>query len=88
MIFSSKCVVQMYTLKLQQIFAFQQRHAPVLKCISLLQVNVFKKPITDPGKNSKKGRLTLELQNGKFVTIQEGKGDTQKVGLFAYNYGR
>ena len=62
----------------------------MLKCghVSLLQVNVFKKPITDPGKNSKKGRLTLELQNGKFVTIQEGKGDTQKVRLFEYLFGR
>ncbi|XP_078596651.1 nicotinamide phosphoribosyltransferase-like [Branchiostoma floridae x Branchiostoma japonicum] len=41
-------------------------------------VDVFKQPITDPGKKSKKGRLTLELQNGKFVTVQEGQGDPEK----------
>ena len=45
----------------------------------LFQVQVFKKPITDPGKNSKKGRLTLELQDGEYVTVQEGKGDPKKV---------
>ncbi|KAI0233872.1 Nicotinamide phosphoribosyltransferase [Lamellibrachia satsuma] len=42
------------------------------------EVNVFKKPITDPGKNFKKGRLTLEVQNDNFVTVQEGKGDSKK----------
>ena len=45
----------------------------------MLQVNVFKQPITDLGKKSKKGRLTLENQGGKFVTIEEGKGDPKKV---------
>ena len=44
-----------------------------------MQVNVFKKPITDPGKNSKKGRLSLEIQNGKYVTVEEGQGDPKKV---------
>lgn len=28
---------------------------------------------------SKKGRLTLEYKNGKYKTIEEGKGDTSKV---------
>lgn len=45
------------------------------------QVNVFKDPITDKGKTSKKGRLTLELRDGKYVTVQEGKGDLSKVGV-------
>lgn len=40
-----------------------------------------KNPITDPGKKSKKGRLTLELQNGEFTTVQEGNGDPEKVSL-------
>lgn len=41
---------------------------------------MFKKPITDPGKNSKKGRLSLEFEDGKYVTKQEGTGDPKKVG--------
>ncbi|KAL3852341.1 hypothetical protein ACJMK2_015998 [Sinanodonta woodiana] len=42
------------------------------------EVNVFKQPITDPGKKSKKGRLTLELQDGEYVTMTEGTGDPKK----------
>ena len=42
-------------------------------------MNVFKEPITDQGKVSKKGRLTLELEDGQFVTKQEGTGDPEKV---------
>ena len=45
------------------------------------QVNVYKQPITDLGKKSKKGRLSLEVQNGKFVTLEEGKGDPKKVAV-------
>mmetsp|Transcript_62784 Transcript_62784/g.175494 ORF Transcript_62784/g.175494 Transcript_62784/m.175494 type:complete len:475 (-) Transcript_62784:258-1682(-) len=41
-------------------------------------VDVVKDPITDPGKKSKKGRLTLELQDGKWVTTVEGQGDASK----------
>ena len=43
------------------------------------QVNVFKEPITDMGKKSKKGRLTLEHENGEWVTKQEGTGNPDKV---------
>jgi nicotinamide phosphoribosyltransferase len=43
-------------------------------------VNVYKAPITDPGKKSKKGRLTLEkTKDGNFVTVEEGAGDVKKV---------
>ncbi|KAL5014718.1 hypothetical protein ScPMuIL_008988 [Solemya velum] len=42
------------------------------------EVNVFKEPITDMGKKSKKGRLTLECADGEWTTIQEGKGDPKK----------
>ena len=42
-------------------------------------VNVFKTPITDPEKVSKKGRMTLELEDGKYVTKLEGTGDPSKV---------
>lgn len=42
-------------------------------------MNVFKQPITDIGKKSKKGRLTLEYENGKYKTVEEGKGDPKKV---------
>lgn len=42
-------------------------------------VNIFKDPITDHGKISKKGRMTLELdENGQFVTRTEGTGDPEK----------
>ncbi|CAC5401054.1 NAMPT [Mytilus coruscus] len=40
--------------------------------------NVFKNPVDDPGKTSKKGRLTLKYENGKYKTIEEGKGDISK----------
>ncbi|XP_055958451.1 nicotinamide phosphoribosyltransferase isoform X1 [Patella vulgata] len=42
------------------------------------EVNVFKQPITDLGKKSKKGRLTLELRGNDYVTVVEGKGDPSK----------
>jgi len=37
-------------------------------------VDVVKDPITDPGKKSKAGRLTLELKDGTWSTVTEGKG--------------
>jgi nicotinamide phosphoribosyltransferase len=54
------------------------------KCSEITKVNgettlVFKDPITDKGKQSKKGRLTLEKgADGKLVTVTEGKGDPSK----------
>ncbi len=42
-------------------------------------VNVFKSPITDMGKKSKKGILSLELENGQHVTKEEGQGSPDKV---------
>jgi len=41
-------------------------------------VDVVKDPITDPGKKSKKGRLTLEENNGVWTTVVEGKGSPEK----------
>ena len=40
---------------------------------------MFKEPITDTGKKSKKGRLTLEHENGEWKTTQEGTGNPDKV---------
>jgi len=42
--------------------------------------DVFKDPITDPGKKSKKGRLTLEKGEGvnDYHTVTDGKGDPAK----------
>jgi nicotinamide phosphoribosyltransferase len=41
--------------------------------------DVVKDPITDPGKKSKMGRLTLErAEDGEFITVVEGKGDPEK----------
>jgi nicotinamide phosphoribosyltransferase len=53
------------------------------KCCSITvgdtETDVFKDPITDPGKKSKKGRLTLEKNaQGVIETITEGKGDKSK----------
>lgn len=51
---------------------------------------VYKDPITDPGKQSKKGRLTLEKkEDGSYVTRTEGKGDPDKDELvLVYENGR
>ena len=41
---------------------------------------MYKDPITDRGKMSKKGRMTLELDDsGQYVTRTEGTGDPHKV---------
>lgn len=46
------------------------------------QVNVFKDPVADPNKRSKKGRLSLHrTQSGDFVTLEEGKGDLEEYGV-------
>ena len=42
-------------------------------------VDVYKDPITDPGKKSKKGRLSLEKNGDEFTTVQGGHGDPDKV---------
>lgn len=39
-------------------------------------VNVFKSPVTDPGKKSKAGRLDLVKRNGEFITVPYGATDT------------
>ena len=39
--------------------------------------DVFKDPITDPGKKSKKGKLKLVRQEGTLVTLVEGQGSEQ-----------
>ena len=45
-----------------------------------MQVDVYKDPVDDHSKVSKKGRLTLELDdNGQYVTKTEGNGDPTKV---------
>lgn len=45
-------------------------------------MNVFKDPVADPNKRSKKGRLSLHrTQNGDFVTLEEGKGDLEEYGV-------
>ena len=45
-----------------------------------MQVNVYKDPVTDPGKMSRRGRMTLELDDsGQYVTRTEGSGDPHKV---------
>ncbi|XP_055882778.1 nicotinamide phosphoribosyltransferase-like [Biomphalaria glabrata] len=46
--------------------------------INGMEVNVFKDPITDRGKKSKRGKLTLELHNNEYKTFEEGSGDPSK----------
>lgn len=42
---------------------------------------MFKDPVADPNKRSKKGRLSLHrTQSGDFVTLEEGKGDLEEYG--------
>ena len=48
--------------------------------VTLPQVNVFKDPITDHGKKSKRGRLTLEKTRDGYDTVEEGHGDPRNVG--------
>lgn len=75
---------------LQQVNRDTQRMA--YKCsaafIDGFWVDVNKDPITDPGKASKKGRLTLYSENGEFRTgrINEGWED-KKVDVFKTYYG-
>ena len=43
---------------------------------------MYKDPVTDHGKISKKGRLTLEQDaEGHYLTTTEGRGDAAKVGI-------
>lgn len=43
---------------------------------------MFKDPVADPNKRSKKGRLSLHrTHNGDFVTLEEGKGDLEEYGV-------
>ncbi|CAD5112986.1 DgyrCDS2190 [Dimorphilus gyrociliatus] len=42
------------------------------------RVSVYKQPIDDPGKKSKKGILTLQQEGNSFVTKEEGQGDSSK----------
>jgi nicotinamide phosphoribosyltransferase len=50
--------------------------------------NVFKDPITDKGKQSKKGILKLVKENGKLTTFTEGKGtEAQDLLVEVFNNG-
>ncbi|KAK7077965.1 hypothetical protein SK128_018674, partial [Halocaridina rubra] len=41
-------------------------------------VDVYKQPITDPGKTSKKGRLALHFINGSYVTVSQESADPEQ----------
>ena len=41
---------------------------------------MYKQPITDAAKHSKKGLLSLEVdEEGRYVTVEEGRGNADKV---------
>lgn len=43
---------------------------------------MFKDPVADPNKRSKKGRLSLHrTESGNFVTLEEGKGELEEFGV-------
>uniref|UniRef100_A0A4W3JBC5 Nicotinamide phosphoribosyltransferase n=1 Tax=Callorhinchus milii TaxID=7868 RepID=A0A4W3JBC5_CALMI len=44
-------------------------------------MNVFKDPVMDPNKRSKKGRLSLhQTSSGQFITLEKGKGEPEEYG--------
>jgi nicotinamide phosphoribosyltransferase len=45
-------------------------------------VDVYKEPITDAGKKSKRGRLDLVFRNGQYQTVQGKQGDSLLVPVF------
>ena len=48
---------------------------------------MFKDPVADPNKRSKKGRLSLHrTQSGNFVTLEEGKGDLEEYGVVRHSH--
>ena len=52
-------------------------------CIDGTWREVFKDPITDPGKTSKKGRVTLyQNESGDYYSDIEGKGDSALITVF------
>ncbi len=57
------------------------------KCASVVvdgqERDVYKQPVTDPGKNSKAGRLKLVLRDGSLITAsQKAEGEDQLVAVF------
>lgn len=54
-------------------------------------VDVFKRPATDPGKNSKKGRLALVVDEGRYQTVPLEHADRYAGGnqlVEVFNYGK
>lgn len=49
---------------------------------------VYKEPITGTWKKSKRGRLSLQCDDGVYRTIEHGQGDEQKVRLVCLCVGR
>lgn len=75
--------------------AFRSLQEMVKKCVvnvllfSVLceKVNVFKDPVADPNKRSKKGRLSLhQTPSGDFVTLEEGRGELEEYGQVGLVY--
>ena len=45
------------------------------------QMDVYKQPVTDPSKRSKKGRLSLRRNSDGFIeTVEKGAGKPEEVG--------
>ena len=77
--FTAKCTVFIY-----RPFNPSSQPSDFVLCLQVIQlfiqVNVYKQPITDSSKNSKKGLLSLELNDkGEYVTVEEGRGQAEKV---------
>ena len=63
-----------------------------MKCSSAIvdgkQVDVYKDPVTDPGKKSKRGRLDLVKVDGEFKTVREEETDLPSELITVYENGK
>eukprot|EP01137_Pigoraptor_chileana_P035407 Opistho-2@29371 len=74
----------------------QKLHRDTLKCafkcshavINGKSVDVYKDPVTDPGKKSKKGRITLVRRNGEYITVSEPQDGDEDALVTVYENGR
>lgn len=51
-----------------------------LRCFAFTQREVFRKPVTDTGKTSKRGRLALKRDGGSYTTTEHVRAECKEVG--------
>lgn len=61
--------------------SWASEHVNCFFSTSFFQMDVYKQPVTDPSKGSKKGRLSLRRNSDGFIeTIERGAGKPEEVG--------